>query len=223
MTTSYVRFFTSEERARQFLAGEVFMPSLRTYRDTAETEDDVGDSCEGTFAYAPTGSVVVIGHAVAGQSLLSGPPLELVAPAKGWCEATLDDRTLCLARVNWVEGRLLVHPKWARYRFAVAVHPSNFLRRLRLACERAEFPSYKWRSIQYWDAGAAMTTEEPGFWKRKRFDWQSEFRVLIEAPSVTPRQKFILRVGDLSDIGLLLRQTATDANETLVQSPERLP
>ncbi|MBQ6851162.1 MAG: hypothetical protein IJN77_09005 [Oscillospiraceae bacterium] len=92
-----------------------------------------------------------------------------------------------------------------------------FLQRVAIALKRDGITGYHGHikyydetsdNVEYWASLIKNGIKDVAFWKRQKYEYQQEYRFLIEPP-VTENDYYELEIGDISDISIIL--TAQEA------------
>lgn len=202
------RFFETEEYARGFCRGNIYVAALSKYRtlECQQPETLRRDSNEGLLRTFPSeGGVLSIRP--------PGSDIPLRMTGKGPMRLYTNPYVLCMYAGTLPRGgalsteslrQLQADPKCREFGDWVVVLGSaeTFLKRLENAAAKTECPINHWGMVTYCDNPAssdAPSEVEAAFRKDQVFSWQSEFRVTFKNPGSLSPKDFIFGIGDISD------------------------
>jgi hypothetical protein len=219
----FIKFFEREEWADQFMAGHLYLNTLGYFKKMESGGSaDRGDPTEAVAMWLQPYDVTMTIKVPDLQLETTITAKDLAAPiqfsstyhdnlhllclyAMHSDDAKIEDgkATGTLQEMERLQRQLRVDPKcFEMGKYAVTIHAVPFLKQLREALTRQHIAATG-KLVSYYDDavfhGEIAASEIP-FSKQKRFSYQREFRVCLNAPAPTAAA-LIVEIGDLSAIG----------------------
>ncbi len=215
----FIKFFTEEIHADQFIAGNLYMNTM-SYFKTLENESDSGrpDSTEAiAHWWQPDDILVKFQLPGFGETKISKK--DLAAPVSisfdyhnyvhVFCLYAIhtngfrinDGKIDCTEnRVEELRQQLRIDERCQRFgKYAVIIRPDLFLAQVREVLKGREFA---YRLVQYYDEttfhGMIPPRDIP-FRKQKRFTYQQEFRICVY-PKIVHNSPITINIGNISNM-----------------------
>jgi hypothetical protein len=215
---NFIKFFTEEAHADQFIAGNLYMNTLSHFKKLeSESDDGRPDSTEAiSHWWQPTDILMKLRVPGIGETEISSK--DLAAPVSMsftyhdymhiFCLYTVHttgfridggkierpgDRVEELRRQLWIDERCQNFGK-----YAVVIRPDLFLARVREALKGRKFA---YRLVQYYDESTFHGTiprKDIPFRKQKRFSYQQEFRICVY-PKIMHNSPITINIGNISN------------------------
>ena len=232
------KFFEKKEWADEFLQGKLFLNSLRYFKEI-EGKDGRGDDNEGAIFFSLEDSILTLGPTDPGTGDVSEVTItknDLAAPMSMhpyWYDHinllcmyachTGDFQHISDDNINDFRKHIEIPEECVSLgEYAIIINDGpEFLRRTRAA---AELKGYRfWKGLvtyHYPEAGTPTTGTgiEPIFHKLKEYEYQSEYRIAVDAHLDEPTPKK-LSIGDISDIAFLMRTSEINQNMSFEVRP----
>ncbi len=217
------KFFKRKQYADDFLQGKLFLNSLRYFKDI-EGEDGRGDKNEGAIVHPLDGFTLTLTATNEKTGEVSEVTLtkdDLAAPVSThpyWYDHI---NLLCMYACHSGEFQDITDDNINDFRKQLEIpeecvhlgehaiiitNCQEFLRRVSAAAEQNGYQLCK-GLVAYYDPEVGTPTiradVETLFYKRNEFQYQSEFRIAVDAYLNEPTP-LCLRIGDISDIALLV-------------------
>jgi hypothetical protein len=208
-----VKLFDKEEYAKAFLRGQLYMNSLKYFRELGLSADGRGDPDEGIdglFQPSQGGQFKVGDHEISMGDIIG--PIKIRS-------ANNDELNLCCffsANTSGLEltneedmdtlaKHLYMSPQcFEMGHSAVLIHnATEFFNRVETSIKANDFEG-GCGLVTYFDPETSHGRHDPpGFWKNKRFAWQREYRIGVDRDSGSA-SPYMLEVGPLDDICTLI-------------------
>lgn len=212
--------FQNRDKIEYLQNGKIYLKSLAYYRQREQEtgEDTVGDLFEAMF------------HVNDGFLLI---------PETNTLEK-LDDSLINSSFGNYFAFCLLSFPEEEKsFAFSdeqkskildfgdsalLITNRSEFLRRISIALDKEKLTGYHGPinyydeandNLNYWRSILKNGTQEVGFWKRARYAYQQEYRILVKPP-VVEKDFYELDIGSIADISTIL--TAKQALDAIMMA-----
>jgi hypothetical protein len=206
-----VKIFKEKQHAQSFINGELYMQTLRDYKDWIDDNGELrGDPCEGIVGYFQSDDIQLeIGNIKLDSDSFDGAVLvhsnDLLS-RNAFCTYALNSRGFDKISVDTLKefkNILEVHSKcYGLGSYCVAItNVSEFISRTKSAIKSINVDGAI-SLVDYFDDqifSGELDSDMHGFQKRKTFEHQREHRILIDLNYKIP-EKYTLNVGDLSDI-----------------------
>ncbi len=215
----FIKFFTEETHADQFIAGDLYMNTLSHFK-ALENESDDGrpDSTEAiAHWWQPDDILIKLQMPGIGETEISSK--DLAAPVSIsfdyhnymhiFCLYTvhttgfrIDGGKIACTENNAEELRrqLRIDERCQRFgKYAVVIRPDLFLVRVK---ETLKGRKFAYRLVQYYDDATFHGTIPPReipFRKQKRFSYQQEFRICVY-PKIMHNSPITINIGNISSM-----------------------
>ena len=213
----FVKFFTKEIHADQFIKGSLYLNRLSYYKALEDACDDGRpDRHEGVGIWWQPDNLI-IKMKVHGFDETTITKADLAAPVSISFEHHANLHILCLYAVHTVsrhnidlgmslaeneaelQRQFRIYERCLKFgRSAVVVQAKPFLAQLKGALLRQEKASTQ-GLVEYYDDktfNGRIPEEEIPFWKQKRFAYQQEFRVCVRI-GTTGNDPLTIEIGDI--------------------------
>lgn len=222
---AFVKLFENKEHARDFMAGKLFMNTIRSFKEYKdETGQLRGDEYEGIVAlYQPEklGEVKFGAHTISAN--------DLAAPIVVHSSHLLDHNVFCIYSLNSRDYETVSAETLADFKRTLELHDSCFgLGKYCVAVLNASLFIERCKSavntlnvdcnlglVDYFNEHefhGDMPSDKRGYQKRSIFSHQREYRIKLDL-SRSQSGPYTLDVGDLSDISIIT--TPQEFNEQL--------
>ena len=219
------KFFEKKEYADDFLQGKLFLNSLSYFKEI-EGEDGRGDEDEGAIVMPFDDDLIFTLTATNPEtgevSEVRITKDDLAAPVSihpRWYDHinllcmyachTGDFQSISEDNINDFKKQLEIPEECVRLgeHAIIITNTQEFFRRIRVAAEQAGYGIFG-ELVKYYDPDVGTPTTrsdlETVFHKRKEYEYQSEFRIAVDA-NVGEPIPLCLSIGDISDIAFLMR------------------
>lgn len=229
-TAAFVKFFSEEAHADQFLRGGLFMQKLRYFQrlEAQEVDDGRPDAREGVVSvHQPAnteltiqfdgmeplkiteadlaGPVVVTRNVYSDMNVFCMSTLRI--PDVSGLRGSIDDIQAQVEDLTRLDDRCLAFGP-----HAVVVDAANFVGRL-----RSVLPGlghwFRAGAVEYYDEATfhgSFAEEQAPFMKQNPFSYQKEFRICLLRPDPSD-ELFILDIGDISAFALKMGSGAVNS------------
>lgn len=211
---AFVKIFEEEQYARDFVAGNLYMNTLRYFKEYRDAAGELrGDPFEGVVAWLQPSMVNV---EIGGRQLSSS---DIAYPIAIHDNQLLNMNAFCIYSLNSRGHDSISKETILDFKRTLEVHEScyglgghcviilnaqEFINRASAAI-KAENLSGSLSLVDYFNEHehhGEFNTKKLGYHKRSFFSHQREYRVLVNTYQATPGP-YTLHIGDLSDIALL--------------------
>lgn len=233
------KFFEKKEYADDFLQGKLFLKPLSYFKEI-EGEDGRSDQDEGAIV-RPLGDGIITLTATNKEtgevSEITLTKDDLAAPVSQypeWCDRinllclytghSGDLQSVSVDNVNDFRKQLEIPEECVSFgEYAIIItNVPEFLRRIRVAAEQKGYQICG-GLVTYYDPEAGTpptrTNTETIFHKRKEYEYQSEFRIAVNANRNEPTS-LNLSIGDISDIAFPMRTSEINRQMSFEVSPQ---
>lgn len=229
---SLIKFQDKLEYLQDLQNGLLYMNTLRFFKELAGKDDFRGDRYEGLVAwYQPDRITIRINdHEIGSESLAAPVALQMdrVLSLNAFCMYSLSfraDQKIRADQLQEFEDSLRIHRAnfgAAKY-MLLTTNTTEFRQRVKQALQQAkrrgEISRYGMGLVEYFDDRTFHGKFDEGQWgfiKRKYFEPQKEYRIVVDAGS-KDKEPFRLQIGDVSDITMIT--TPEDFNKGLKVLP----
>jgi hypothetical protein len=223
-TVAFVKFFTEEAHADQFLKGSLFMRKLRYFQrlEASEADDGRPDAHEGVVGWhQPDQTELTISFPGFDPIKITGA--DLASPVAITRNVYSDMHIFCMSTVRMPDpaelsgdadeiktqmlAGLRLDEQCLRFGpHAVVVDAGRFLARLREALGGLGH-WYRADAVKYYDRNTfngGFCDEQAPFQKQDQFEYQQEYRICL-LTSVSGDEPMVFEVGDLSSFAVKMR------------------
>ena len=213
-----MKMFEEAKYAEDFIAGRLYMNPLQYFLSLERrcgAGDERGDQFEAAQAvYSPSRVVLSVAGRVIPAGDIASPILlhsDDLAAKNVFCLYSLNSRTHgsedCTSLAA-LKAALRVDRRCDAFgeHCVVLTNATKFIERVMAAFRRDGLKCIQLGLVKYFDDASysgRLDTPGLGFMKRGAFEWQSEYRILVDTGRSEP-SPHVLNVGDLSDIALRL-------------------
>jgi hypothetical protein len=220
ITLFFIKFFTEEIHADQFMAGELYLNTLSYFKRTEnEASDGRPDSTEGVAMWwQPDDFLMKLNMPGIGEADITNK--DLAAPVSMSFDHHNYAHVFCLyamhitgftllrdgkidcseAGPDELQRQLRVDERCFKFgKFAVVINAVPFINKLREALI-SQGRKFRCKLVEYYDETTfhgTIPTKEIPFRKQRRFSYQQEFRVCIY-PTVITDSPIKIKIGDIS-------------------------
>ncbi|ELA6641073.1 hypothetical protein ACIL2W_004580 [Vibrio parahaemolyticus] len=210
MVYTFLKIFNEKEHAEQFLKGELYMQTLRDFKDWKDENGELrGDPLEGITAYFQPDSVDII----LGDKKVN--PKELSSPIAIHNNSLLGRNAFCLYSLNSDGFKKITNENIFQFKNILSIHkecyglggycvcvlkPHEFINKIAQKLDTTNF-NYISGLVKYFDErsfSGELDSKYHGLQKRSSYSHQREFRLLVDRKLSTP-SRFTLSIGDISD------------------------
>ena len=208
---AFVKIFTEECNAKAFIQGDLFMQTIRMFKDHKDKSGELrGDPMEGVVAwYQPDKIKVEIDG-------LEIPSKDIAAPIAMHSDALLDKNAFCIYSLNSRDHDQISKETISDFKRTLEVHEAcyglgaycvavlnaqEFINRCQRVIKEIDVNG-SLGLVDYFDEATfhgALPEERHGYQKRSLFKHQREYRVLLDFDKQPPNI-YTMNIGDLSDI-----------------------
>jgi hypothetical protein len=221
VTTNFIKFFSEERYADEFIRGKLFLNRLSYFRKLENHLDDGRPDDHEAIAMWWQPSDLTIELGIAGIGRVSLTKADLAGPvsmafnyhehlhilclyAFGTPGTITNDGKIDIGAMGETElrGHMSIDDRCLKFgAFAVVMAVTPFLGQLRSALQRSGLPC-KARLVEYYDEetfhGEIAPVDIP-FKKQKRFAYQREYRVCVNSKTKGD-DPLIIEIGDISSL-----------------------
>lgn len=211
---AFVKIFENEKHAQDFVAGKLFMNTLRYFKEYRDAAGELrGDPFEGVVAWLQPSMVKV---EFGGRQLSSS---DIAYPIAIHDDQLLDRNAFCIYSLNSRGHDSVSRETILDFKRTLEIHEScyglggycvvilnaqEFINRASDAIRKSNL-SGTLALVDYFNENehhGEFNTQKHGYHKRSFFSHQREYRVLVNTYQDNSGP-YILHIGDLSDIALL--------------------
>ncbi len=200
--------FQNEERIKSFQSGIVYMKSLEYYRKEEERSGDctVGDLYEGMIH--TNEATIIIPELGINETMYDALLNTSFSNSFVFCMLSPDLKTDKFEFTDEQKEKLLSFGDTA----LVITNREEFLKRVYFALEEHKIKGYFGKVTYYdetkdnfdvWQSLQTNGMSNIAFYKRMRYSYQQEFRLLIEPPE-TKDDYYKLNIGSIEDISVII-------------------
>ncbi|MGL1053714.1 hypothetical protein ACSTD8_21495 [Vibrio vulnificus] len=209
MIYTFLKIFDKKEYAEQFLKGELYMQTLRDFKDWKDENGELrGDPLEGITAYFQPDSVDII---LGGKKI---NPKEISSPIVIHNDSLLGRNAFCLYSLNSDGFKTVTNENKLQFKNILSIHkdcyglggycvcvlkPHDFTNKIAQKLDTTNF-NYTADLVKYFDErsfNGELDSKYHGLQKRSSYSHQHEFRLLVDRKVSTP-SSFTLSIGNIS-------------------------